>query len=153
LDFYSGISRNRCACRDGREKNGNEILRAERDELHKNNCKLRGTNKALESDNYNLNMNLEHITAELAELREAQMWIPIEEALPKYTQDYNVVCNVGSMFGGFTEVRTYRFENIQGREPKWCIPNQFDEAVSITHWRPLPEPPQKAAASKLKEAE
>lgn len=53
-----------------REKNGNEVLRAERDELHRNNCKLRDTNKALESDNYNLNMNLEHITDDLEKLRE-----------------------------------------------------------------------------------
>ena len=72
----------------------------------------------------------------------AQRWIPAEDP-PKYTGDYNVVCNIGSMLGGYTDVRTYRFERFKGREPKWCIPNSFDEIVSITHWQPLPQPPQK----------
>ena len=72
----------------------------------------------------------------------AQRWMPAKDP-PKYTGDYNVVCNIGSMLGGYTDVRTYRFERIKGREPKWCIPNSFDEIVSITHWQPLPRPPQK----------
>ena len=72
----------------------------------------------------------------------AQRWISAKDP-PKYTGDYNVVCNIGSMLGGYTDVRTYRFERIKGREPKWCIPNSFDEIVSITHWQPLPQPPQK----------
>ena len=50
----------------------------------------------------------------------AQRWIPAKDP-PKYTGDYNVVCNIGSMLGGYTDVRTYRFERIKGREPKWCI--------------------------------
>ena len=78
----------------------------------------------------------------IAELEAAQRWTPAKDP-PKYTGDYNVVCNIGSMLGGYTDVRTYRFERIKGQEPKWCIPNSFDEIVSITHWQPLPQPPQK----------
>lgn len=69
-------------------------------------------------------------------------WTDVTVRLPKHTQDYNVVCNVGCALGGFREVRTYRFENIQGREPKWCIPNDPCEVVSITHWAQLPELPE-----------
>ena len=69
-------------------------------------------------------------------------WRDAEKELPKYTGDYNVVCNVGSMLGGYTTVRTYRFERIPGREPKWYIPNRPDEVVTITHWLPLPTPPE-----------
>src|SRR5574344_1835908 len=75
-------------------------------------------------------------------LEAAQRWIPVKDP-PKYTGDYNVVCNIGSMLGGYTDVRTYRFERFKGKEPKWCIPNRFDEIVSVTHWQPLPQPPQK----------
>ena len=73
----------------------------------------------------------------------AQRWIPVSERLPECTDDYNVVCNIGSMLGGYTDVRTYRFECIQGREPRWCIPSKFDEVVVVTHWQPLPQPPRK----------
>ncbi len=69
-------------------------------------------------------------------------WRDAEKEPPKYTGDYNVVCNVGSMLGGYTTVRTYRFERIPGREPKWYIPNRPDEVVTITHWLPLPTSPE-----------
>ena len=85
---------------------------------------------------------LEAADRRIAELEAAQRWIPAKDP-PKYTGDYNVVCNIGSMLGGYTDVRTYRFERIKGQEPKWCIPNSFDEIVSITHWQPLPQPPKK----------
>lgn len=69
-------------------------------------------------------------------------WIPCSERLPEYTDTYNVFCNVGSPFGGFTSVRSYRFERIRGNEPKWCIPNMYEEVVTVTHWQPLPQPPK-----------
>lgn len=80
--------------------------------------------------------------AELAQYK-AQQWISVEERLPEHTDEYNVFCNIGSMLGGYEDVRTYRYERIRGKEPKWCIPDCFDEVVCITHWRPLPEPPEK----------
>ena len=49
-----------------------------------------------------------------AEALNAGRWIAVSERLPECTDDYNVVCNIGSMLGGYTDVRTYRFECIQG---------------------------------------
>lgn len=69
-------------------------------------------------------------------------WIKIEDELPKYTQDYLCACSIGSMMGGFKEVRCYRYEKIKGKEPKWCIPNDYSEIVSITHWCEMPEYPE-----------
>lgn len=51
-------------------------------------------------------------------------------------------CNIGSILGGFRDVRAYRFERIRGCEPKWVIPNSFDEVVCVTYWMPLPTPPK-----------
>lgn len=69
-------------------------------------------------------------------------WISVEDRLPEYTEDYNCVCEIGGMGGGYTTVRTYRYERIRGEEPRWVIPDVFDEIVSITRWKPLPELPE-----------
>lgn len=53
-----------------------------------------------------------------------------------------VVCSIGGIMGGYTTVRTYRFEKIKGEESRWCLTNHFDEVVTVTHWMPLPEPPK-----------
>ena len=37
-------------------------------------------------------------------------WIDINEELPKFTDTYIVYCNIGSMFGGYKEVRAYGYE-------------------------------------------
>ena len=37
-------------------------------------------------------------------------WNDINESMPKYTDDYLVACNIGSMAGGYSEVRCYRYE-------------------------------------------
>ena len=73
--------------------------------------------------------------------RRTDCWVSVEEP-PKYTAEYNVVCNIGSMFGGYTDVRTYRYEKITGCCPRWVIPDRYDEVVTVTHWMPLPEPPK-----------
>jgi hypothetical protein len=70
-------------------------------------------------------------------------WVPVSGGLPKYTNDYNVVCVIGSMLGCFETVRTYRFEAIRGQQPCWIVPDKYDEIVKITHWRRLPQPPAK----------
>lgn len=89
------------------------------------NTRLRDTNTALESDNYNLNMNLEHIAAENAELREEQRWIPVSERLP--------------------EPNRTRYLALP---PGWKTPEIFSgreicaHPEHFTHWMPLPEPPK-----------
>lgn len=69
-------------------------------------------------------------------------WIPVSEQSPKHTGDYNVTVGVGSELGYFEEVRTYRYEIHNGKNPhkKWIIPNNFHETVNVIAWQPLPEP-------------
>ena len=71
-------------------------------------------------------------------------WNDINESMPKYTDDYLVACNIGSMAGGYSEVRCYRYEIFNGNKPhkKWCIPDRFDEIITITHWMELPDLPE-----------
>lgn len=126
--------------------------------LNAENARLKDTSKALESDNYNLNMNLEHLTAELEELREAQRWINVEEALPtqneivlfveKYSRNVN--------YGFWEEIdRDKPFVRMfeDGRKIYFDKPDggvwwryRFGDALqrsSVIHWRKLPDPPQK----------
>ncbi len=69
-------------------------------------------------------------------------WIKINDKLPQYTDDYICYCNIGSIMWGYKEVRCYRYEKIKGKEPRWCIPSNFDEIITITYWMDLPEPPK-----------
>ena len=36
-------------------------------------------------------------------------WISVKEKLPEYTDLYIVYCNIGSMLGGYNEVRAYDY--------------------------------------------
>ena len=64
-------------------------------------------------------------------------WVDIKES-PKYTDWYNVHCSIGSMHGGYYEVRTYRYEK---HNDKWIIPYDTNESVKVTHWQELPKKP------------
>ena len=81
------------------------------------------------------------IVAEALEKQLNSRWIPVSERLPNYTSDYNVTVGVGSELGYFEEVRTYRYEIYNGKNPyrKWIIPNRFDEVIDIIAWKELPE--------------
>lgn len=63
-------------------------------------------------------------------------WIPCDEKLPLYTNEYNVTVGVASEFGYFEKVTTLRFENIEGREARWVIPK--GEIYRVIAWTPLP---------------
>ena len=71
-------------------------------------------------------LKLEVLRAELAELREANWWIPVGERLP---EDSNPVLVV--VPAGFVSTSFYRRSN--GTWHTWD---------GITHWRPLPSPPE-----------
>lgn len=73
-----------------------------------------------------------------------KIWKWVDEELPKHTGDYNVFCSIGSVFGGFDTVRTYRYQitNTKGvKEAKWILPDTFDEVVIIEAWAELPDKP------------
>lgn len=117
------------------------------------NTRLRDTNKALESDNYNLNMNLEHTTAENAELREAQRWIAVEERLPEddktasfYSDGRLTFTSVLCVTHGLISIRNRL--NVKPTGTPYLDDQVTDGWVwgtgdEPTHWRKLPEPPQK----------
>ena len=65
-------------------------------------------------------------------------WIPVSERLPEYTDEYNVTVDAASEFGCYRTVKTFRFERIEGKEPKWVIPQ--DEVYRVIAWMPLPAP-------------
>ncbi len=72
-------------------------------------------------------------------------WQDLDKVKPKHTDDYNVACIVGSIMGCYRTVRTYRYEirnGKGGRTEKWCIPDNFNEIVEITHWQSLPFLPE-----------
>jgi len=73
---------------------------------------------------------------EIARLREAQRWIPVSERLPEPGEYVNVKSAAGyidTLFHGYGDDNTWY--NVAG----W---NYHPD--SITHWMPLPEPPQEA---------
>ena len=73
-------------------------------------------------------------------------WVKCSESLPEYTDDYNVTVGIGSILGYFEEVRTYRYEIFNGKNPyrKWIIPNNFNEIVNVIAWKNLPKPYQES---------
>ena len=70
-------------------------------------------------------------------------WISVKDRLPEekmnpYTQDYQeVICSLSTRFG--SDVRVYKF----GRGHFWHGP--ADIGKYITHWMPLPEPPEEVS--------
>lgn len=64
-------------------------------------------------------------------------WERVEDA-PKYSDLYNVCCSIGSMGGGYTDVRSYEYDKKSGQ---WILPKVSDEIITVTYWAELPEPP------------
>ena len=74
---------------------------------------------------------IEKLEAELARLREAARWIPVGEKLPD-TVDPVLMW----YFYGISRVGTYGDGEWRNSENYYIAPDE------ITHWRPLPEPPE-----------
>ena len=94
----------------------------------------------LRLDVYNGNMydvvvlENERLRSELAALREQVRWIPVSERLP---EDYESVL----IFTG--AIITYGFHN--SNIPQWAGDGIFyhsDWYNQVTHWMPLPQPPE-----------
>ena len=81
---------------------------------------------------------IDRLTAELAELRERTRWIPVSERLPeKYTP---VLTVYSTRHGSSAHAIRARVE-----DDKWY--SDTDDSLSftcnvVTHWMPLPEPPE-----------
>ena len=93
---------------------------------------------------------LEAADKRIAELEAAQRWIPVKERLPDDVGSYLVYYHEWSN-GDFLpkyddyRIRVMRFMN----NGKWCMPVCTDKRCEadtnreVTHWQPLPQPPQK----------
>jgi len=105
----------------------------------KNNPVCQDIQERVDKQNYEIVRN--NIAIEALEKQLNSGWISVIEMLPNYTSDYNVTVGVGSELGYFEEVRTYRYEIYNGKNPyrKWIVPNRFDEVINIIAWRQLPE--------------
>ena len=77
------------------------------------------------------------IEAELARLREAARWIPVEERLPEREKGGRFSIDVSVVTVGRRVTKAYC--NIENR--RWIDP-ETEEYIDITHWRALPEPPE-----------
>ena len=72
------------------------------------------------------------LTVELAELRERTRWIPVSERLPKRDGFYLVLENVNQVAGYYHWCKQFGWNTDGGRI----------NIQSVTHWMPLPEPPE-----------
>ena len=86
---------------------------------------------------------IETLQAQLAErdkeierLRKAQRWIPVSERLPEIDKEYGDVDVLVYTDEGIIEATTY------DKDDGWGL---WVEAGEVTHWMPLPAPPEKGA--------
>lgn len=75
------------------------------------------------------------LRARVAELEAANRWIPVKERLPEEGQKTLVCLTAASLLGAVVDMRIY-----SGPLNKWGY-----YFTDITHWRPLPEPPEETA--------
>ena len=79
---------------------------------------------------------IERLSAENAELREAQRWIPTSERLPISNKPVQVY-----MPKLYMSVQTGFYDRYYGEDDDewyehWVAPSE------VTHWKPLPKPPE-----------
>ena len=106
------------------------------------NERLRETNKALESDNYNAELNNSRLLSEIERLKEAQRWIPVSERLPKNNTPVLVTYigyNDNKLYSNDTAMWSIEFNDYCGGW-RWVL-DDSEIIVKITHWMPLPAPP------------
>ena len=109
-------------------------------------CDINSKDKVIES----LTARLEAAEKRIAELEAAQRWMSVEERLPDDAGSYLVYYHEWSN-GDFLpkyddyRIRVMRFMN----NGKWRMPVCTDKRCEadtnreVTHWQPLPQPPQK----------
>lgn len=66
-------------------------------------------------------------------------WIPVTERLPEYME--NVLVTDG-VFSGMGWRDWYDYRGTKSREDYWIAPSTNVNDLGITHWMPLPQPPQ-----------
>lgn len=64
-------------------------------------------------------------------------WIPVEERLPEIEED--VLCSRGNHIGRLMDVYTYMGDDKWEDTYGYSVRTEYE---GITHWMPLPEPPE-----------
>ena len=72
------------------------------------------------------------LNARISELEAAQRWIPVSERLPERDGFYLVLENVNQVAGYYHWCKVFGWNTDGGRT----------NIQSVTHWMPLPEPPE-----------
>lgn len=104
--------------------------------LHKYKQYLK--NQGLKSQNTEFaNREIEKLNQALEWIEEQEDWVSVEENLPEYDGDYDVVYEDESM-----DV-SYRF-NAMGKWTKFSdyYGEHIDVNMKVTHWRERPQPPK-----------
>jgi len=85
---------------------------------------------------------IDRLTTEPTALREANRWIPVEERLPAtFKNELGEPVEFNVMLPSATEATTLCFDGFQWFEMNWTG-MKAGSYYSVTHWRPLPEPPK-----------
>ena len=80
---------------------------------------------------------------ENAELREAQRWISVEERLPEHNQDVIAITKAGNLSVGQNIVTCTFCKPRNEKQGLFYLPYTMGRNLIVTHWQPLPQPPQK----------
>lgn len=105
----------------------NQQLREIQAEIERLQAKI----EALESDNCNAEMNLQHITAQMPR------WTPVTERLPENGQNILVANAItGAQYVSHKDLIFFS----ENREA--FVPTRYFQSFKFTHWMPLPEPPK-----------
>ena len=80
----------------------------------------------------------ERLTAEVARLREANRWIPVTERLP----DLGGSMSSGQVFVTIAPYTVVCQASYSALTERWYYANGERIISDVTHWRPLPEPPE-----------
>lgn len=113
------------------------IARLEEEKSGKLNLYCDGLNYAIRTINQLAEETIHESSSKYENALESSSgWIPCNERLPEYTDEYNVTVGVLSEFGYYEKATTLRFERIKGKEPRWIVPKE--EVYKIIAWMPLP---------------
>ena len=86
---------------------------------------------------------LEAADKRIAELEAAQRWIPVEEQLPEHDQDVLAITKAGNLSVGQNIVTCTFCKPRNEKHGLFYLPYTMGRTLIVTHWQPLPQPPQK----------